>query len=72
MLPLLWTGDEGARVYNSLPFYGSHGSVLSQSDADAGALIAAYDERATASGTLAATMVANPFLTASRPSPRTT
>ena len=28
VLPLLWTGDDGARVYNSLPFYGSHGSVL--------------------------------------------
>ena len=28
VLPLMWPGDEGARVYKSLPFYGSHGSVL--------------------------------------------
>ena len=35
VLPLLWTGDERARVYNSLPFYGSHGSVISESDAAA-------------------------------------
>ncbi|HEX6051408.1 MAG TPA: hypothetical protein VFZ21_19145, partial [Gemmatimonadaceae bacterium] len=28
VLPLMWTGDDDARVYNSLPFYGSHGSVL--------------------------------------------
>ncbi len=69
VLPLLWTGDERARVYNSLPFYGSHGSVLSQSAAVASALIAAYDERATATGTLAATMVANPFLDSQPPEP---
>jgi GNAT acetyltransferase-like protein len=69
VLPLLWAGGEGARVYNSLPFYGSHGSVLSQTDAAASALVAAYDERATASGTLAATMVANPFADGQPPEP---
>ena len=69
VLPLLWTGDDGARVYNSLPFYGSHGSVLASSDAVASALTAAYDERATASGTVAATMVANPFVESQPPEP---
>jgi Acetyltransferase (GNAT) domain len=61
VLPLMWTGDDGARVYNSLPFYGSHGSVLVDSDEAANALIAAYDARATDVSTLAATMVENPF-----------
>ncbi len=69
VLPLLWTGADDARIYNSLPFYGSHGSALS-SDAETGAaLIAAYDERARADGTLAATMVANPFLARQPPEP---
>jgi hypothetical protein len=69
VLPLMWTGDDGARIYNSLPFYGSHGSVLADDDATAAALIAAYDERATAEGTLAATLVANPFAERQPPEP---
>jgi CelD/BcsL family acetyltransferase involved in cellulose biosynthesis len=69
VLPLLWTGDAQARVYNSLPFYGSHGSALADCRAAATALVAAYDERATAPGTLAATMVANPFLDGQPPEP---
>jgi hypothetical protein len=69
VLPLLWTGDDGARVYNSLPFYGSHGSVLAGDSEAESALIAAYDERATAAGTLAATMVANPFAERQPPEP---
>ncbi len=69
VLPLLWTGDEGGRVYNSLPFYGSHGSVLAPGPEAESALIAAYDERATAEGTLAATMVANPFAERQPPEP---
>jgi hypothetical protein len=69
VLPLLWTGDDGARVYNSLPFYGSHGSVLARTPEAGAALIAAYDERATADSTLAATMVANPFLDRQPPEP---
>ncbi len=69
VLPLLWTGEDDARVYNSLPFYGSHGSALASGNEAAAALIAAYDERATAPDTLAATMVANPFLERQPPEP---
>jgi hypothetical protein len=69
VLPLLWAGDDDARVYNSLPFYGSHGAVLAQTDEAAAALIAAYDERATARSTAAATMIANPFLARQPPEP---
>ncbi|HEX6025625.1 MAG TPA: GNAT family N-acetyltransferase, partial [Solirubrobacter sp.] len=69
VLPLMWTGDDDARVYNSLPFYGSHGSVLAADPQAEAALIAAYDERATAGETLAATMVANPFADRQPPEP---
>ena len=69
VLPLMWTGDDGARVYNSLPFYGSHGSVLAIEPEAETALIAAYDERATDPGTLAATLVANPFAPRQPPEP---
>jgi hypothetical protein len=69
VLPLLWMGDERTRVYNSLPFYGSHGSVLARGLAEESALIAAYDDRATAEGTLAATMVGNPFAERQPPAP---
>jgi hypothetical protein len=69
VLPLLWTGDGGGRVYNSLPFYGSHGSVLARDPEAGDALIAAYNERATAGGTLAATMVTNPFAERQPPAP---
>lgn len=69
VLPLLWTGDDSARVYNSLPFYGSHGSVLADDPEAEAALISAYDERATATGTLAATMISNPFIARQPPTP---
>jgi Acetyltransferase (GNAT) domain len=69
VLPLMWTGDEGGRVYNSLPFYGSHGAVLADSEEAETALIAAYDARATAASTLAATLVENPFAVGRPPQP---
>jgi CelD/BcsL family acetyltransferase involved in cellulose biosynthesis len=69
VLPLMWTGDDNGRVYNSLPFYGSHGSVLATGPDAEAALIAAYNERATSDGTLAATMVGNPFAERQPPEP---
>jgi hypothetical protein len=69
VLPLLWTAEGDARIYNSLPFYGSHGSVLADDPQVAAALIVAYDERATDDGTLAATLVANPFADSQPPEP---
>ena len=56
-LPVMWAGD----VANSLPFYGSHGSVLGADAAACAALLDAWDERATDPGTAAATLVENPF-----------
>ena len=60
ILPLMWSGD-GGRVLNSLPYYGSHGAPLAESPEAERALIDAWNERAADPGTLAATMVGNPF-----------
>jgi hypothetical protein len=65
VLPMMWAGPNGARVLNSLPYYGSHGGVVSADERAEAALARAYDERAADLGTAAATMVSNPF----RPTP---
>jgi hypothetical protein len=69
VLPLMWTGTDGARIYNSLPFYGSIGSVLASTIEARDALLAAYNERATACSTRAATLVSNPFADEQPPPP---
>lgn len=71
-LPIMWTSDGGARIANSLPYYGSHGSVLAASDAVRGALLDAWDARATDPGTAAATLVTNPFTVEPLPAPKHT
>jgi len=62
VLPIMWTADPGERVMNSLPFYGSHGGIIAASLEIERALMDAWNARATDASTLAATMVANPFL----------
>jgi CelD/BcsL family acetyltransferase involved in cellulose biosynthesis len=69
VLPLMWSGDEDGRVLNSLPFYGSHGGPVAADPETLAALMEAWNTRATAAGTLAATMVENPFLDLESPSP---
>jgi hypothetical protein len=68
-LPLMWAHDRGARIANSLPYYGSNGSILAGDDAVRDALLAAWNERATDAGTAAATLVTNPFSAAVIPEP---
>lgn len=60
-LPIMWAERDGVRVANSLPYYGSHGSLLGRDEAARDALLAAWDERATDPSTAAATLVTNPF-----------
>ena len=62
-LPLIWSRDAdlGGRVMNSLPFNGSHGSPIAATPEAERTLIGAWDERSHDPGTLAATMVGNPF-----------
>jgi CelD/BcsL family acetyltransferase involved in cellulose biosynthesis len=61
VLPMMWTGPPGARILNSLPYYGSHGGVVAADHAAETVLLRAYAERALDRGTAAATMVSNPF-----------
>jgi hypothetical protein len=61
VLPAMWASADGARILNSLPYFGSPGAPLAAGEAIAAALLAAWNERATDAGTAAATLVANPF-----------
>jgi hypothetical protein len=62
VLPMMWRAQEGARVLNSLPFYGSHGGPVAAGPEAEAKLIEAWNERATDPSTSAATLVSNPFL----------
>jgi hypothetical protein len=70
VLPAMWTGGTGARILNSLPYYGSPGGPVASDPRAARALIDAWNERASDAGTLAATMVENPFAPADGPEPK--
>jgi GNAT acetyltransferase-like protein len=69
VLPLMWSADGGGRVCNSLPFHGSHGGPVAADALATSALIAAWEERASDPGTLASTMIENPFLERRAPEP---
>jgi hypothetical protein len=69
VLPAMWAGASGARILNSLPYYGSPGGPIASGPRAARALIDAWNERASDAGTLAATMVENPFAQADAPEP---
>jgi hypothetical protein len=59
VLPVMWRESGGRRVYNSLPFYGSHGGALAD-DADvAAALLSSWNDLISAQETLAGTLVEN-------------
>lgn len=69
VLPAMWAGEPGARVWNSLPYYGSHGGPVADGRDAESALVEAWNQRATDPATLAATMIANPFLDRAAPPP---
>jgi hypothetical protein len=69
VLPVMWLGDAGGRICNSLPYYGSNGGPLGVDRRAHRALIDAWDERASDPGTLAATMIENPFTEPNLPEP---
>jgi CelD/BcsL family acetyltransferase involved in cellulose biosynthesis len=68
-LPVMWTGDGDLRIANSLPYYGSHGSILASDGAARDALLAGWNDRASDPGTAAATLVTNPFSEPAIPEP---
>lgn len=61
VLPLLVMDAEPGHVYNSLPFYGSNGGIVSHDPDAEAALLKSYNERATDPTALSSTMVSNPF-----------
>ncbi len=67
-LPLMWiAAEDGRRIYNSLPYYGSNGAVIA-ADSDARrALISEYSRKAQSEVTIATTMVENPLDPESEP-----
>jgi hypothetical protein len=69
VLPIMWTGEGGGRICNSLPYHGSHGGPVSSDPAAERALMRAWDERASDPGTVAATMIENPFAGKQFPEP---
>jgi hypothetical protein len=69
VLPIMWRGDGDGRIWNSLPYYGSHGGPVASNRRADRALIAAWNERVSDPGTLASTMVENPFLERDFPEP---
>ena len=60
VLPLLALAGPHGVVLNSLPFFGSHGGVLSTSAAAESALLAEYDR--LAAGAAVATWISHPFM----------
>jgi len=60
-LPLLFTEKEGRRVYNSLPYYGSNGGIISDSDVAHRKLTEAYNDIAVSGSTISSTIIMNPF-----------
>jgi hypothetical protein len=66
-LPVMWRDDDGGRIYNSLPFYGSHGGPLAATVEIERALWARWHELTTAAGTLSATVVTNPLQPPAQP-----
>ena len=61
VLPLMYAERNGVRVYNSLPYYGSNGGILSSSAPARDALLEAYNAIASEESTASSTVVENPF-----------
>src|SRR4030042_936624 len=62
ILPLMYLQVEGGRIYNSLPYYGSHGGILADNREAYRKLAYAYNAMACRPTTIASTLIGNPFL----------
>jgi hypothetical protein len=61
VLPLMAMDGRFGRVWNSLPFFGSHGGVLALDAGAAAALYEAYAQLLEAGDAVAATVISNPW-----------
>jgi hypothetical protein len=62
ILPLMSIQINGAKVYNSLPYYGSNGGVIADNPDACWKLMDAYNDIACSRGTISSTLVGNPFM----------
>ncbi len=62
VLPLMYYQQSDSRLYNSLPYYGSNGGILTTIPEAEKALVNVYNEVIRAANVLAATVVTNPLL----------
>lgn len=61
ILPLFQIDGPHGFVLNSLPYYGSNGGIVSETDAARNALMSKYNDLVAAKGVAASTIIANPF-----------
>jgi len=61
ILPLMYSGRDKGRIYNSLPYYGSNGGIISDDSEAYRELAGAYNEMALCETTLSSTIISNPF-----------
>jgi hypothetical protein len=61
VLPLMYIDGPDGKVYNSLPYYGSHGGILSHNPEAIEVLSCAYNKIATCDGTASSIIVSNLF-----------
>lgn len=62
VLPLMYAQVEGGRIYNSLPYYGSNGGIIADSEEAYRELACAYNTIARRQTTITATLIGNPLL----------
>ena len=61
VLPLMWVDGKYGKVMNSLPFYGSNGSMLVTKSEYQTLLIEAYDQYIEEENIVASTVISNPL-----------
>ena len=61
VLPIMYVNGVFGKVYNSLPYYGSNGSVLSTSKATTTLLLKFYNQISSAPNIASSTIITNPF-----------
>ena len=61
VLPLMYMERDNSRIYNSLPYYGSNGGIITDSQDCYQALLSEYNLRAQDKSTISSTIVTNPL-----------
>lgn len=61
VLPLMYLERDGGRVYNSLPYYGSNGGIIADSQEVYSLLMDEYNLRACDRSTVSSTIITNPI-----------